>query len=150
MIAKELLIRPYQHEKDKEKLVEMYLSFDPSERTLGLPPATRSDLESWLDFFAPSGLSVVAECNGDIVGHVAGAPVGDEVHMISFVHRDYRNMGLGQRMISRIIEKCREAGYDRVVVVTDERNTRAIHVFMKLGFQVVSAGFEYEMHLPLY
>jgi ribosomal protein S18 acetylase RimI-like enzyme len=146
---KELQIRPYQHEEDKEKLVKMYLSFDPSDRTLGLPPATRSDLESWLDFFAP-GLSIVAECNGDIVGHVAGAPIGEEVHMISFVHKNYRNMGLGQRMISTVIKKCRKAGYDRIVVVTDERNTRAIHVFRKLGFQVVSAGFEYEMHLPLY
>lgn len=84
-----------------------------------------------------------------IVGHLAIVLEGKNVDMSVYVHRDYQNKGIGQRMVSLIIDYCKMKGYKGIMIVTERCNRRAIHIYKKLGFQVVFARFEYEMHLPL-
>ncbi len=139
----------YDGEKDREPLVKMYKAFSPSDRTLGLPPESEEEIRRWIDFLSSNGLSIVAEMDGKIVGHLAIVPDGEAAHLTIFVHKDFQNRGIGQRMVSAVVEMCKDAGYERIIVTTDRNNMRAIHVFEKTGFFVKSVGFEYEMHLPL-
>jgi len=144
-----IAIRVYDSGKDREDLVRMYKAFSPAERTLGLPPESEEEIERWIDFLSSNGLSIVAEMDGRIVGHLAIVPEGEAAHLTIFVHKDFQNRGIGQKMVSAVVEMCRDAGYERIIVTTDRNNMRAIHVFEKTGFFVKSVGFEYEMHLPL-
>ena len=144
-----IAIRVYDSGKDREDLVRMYKTFSPAERTLGLPPESEEEIERWIDFLSSNGLSIVAEMDGKIVGHLAIVPEGEAAHLTIFVHKDFQNRGIGQKMVSAVVEMCRDAGYERIIVTTDRNNMRAIHVFEKTGFFVKSVGFEYEMHLPL-
>ncbi|RLI78738.1 GNAT family N-acetyltransferase [Archaeoglobales archaeon] len=146
-----ILIRPYEHEKDREKLIEMYETFSPDNRCLGLPPTTRMAIENWIDFLAENGFNIVAEHNGRIVGHLVVVPTKDfkKVDLTIFVHQDYQNRGIGQEMMKLIIDYCKNKGFEGIMLVTERTNARAIHVYKKLGFYVVDPYYEYDMYLPL-
>ncbi len=146
-----VLIRQYDHSKDRDKLVGMYVTFSPENRCLGLPPTTRQAIETWVDYLGTNGFAIVAECDGKIVGHLAILPTedGKKVDLSVFVHQDYQNRGIGQHMIGLIIDYCRKKGYEGIMLVTGRTNTRAIHVYKKMGFKVVDPSYEYDMYLPL-
>ncbi len=147
--GKEVTIRPATI-NDKDKLVEMYLNFHPEDRCLGLPPVSKPAIETWVDFILDSGFSLVAECDGKIVGHVAIIPAGNGTgELCIFILRGYQNMGLGQRMMKEIIEMAKEKGFRGIFLTTSRCNVRAIHVFKKMGFKVIDSCYDYEMYLPL-
>jgi GNAT superfamily N-acetyltransferase len=146
-----VLIRPYNHSVDRNKLVDMYVTFTPENRCLGLPPTTRRAIEIWVDYLAANGFAIVAECDGKIVGHLAVLPTEDgrKVDLTVFVHQDYQNRGIGQHMLRLIIDYCSKRGYESIMLVTCRMNNRAIHVYKKMGFEVVDQSYECEMHLRL-
>jgi len=146
-----ILIREYNHDKDRDNLIKMYLTFDPSCRCLGLPPSTKEELERWIDYLAKEGFSIVAEQDGKIIGHLAIVPdkKGQVVDMSIFVHQDYQNRKIGQQMISLIIEYCKMVGYKGIYAITCKDNLRAVHVYKKLGFKIIDDSYEYDMYLDL-
>ncbi|RLI75619.1 GNAT family N-acetyltransferase [Archaeoglobales archaeon] len=146
-----ILIRPYNHERDKVKLIDMYATFSPDNRCLGLPPTTTTAIENWIEFLVNHGFNVVAEHDRRIVGHLVIVPTKDckKVDLTIFIHQDYQNRGIGQEMMKIIIDYCRKKGFEGVMLVTERTNSRAIHVYKKLGFQVVDPYYEYDMYLPL-
>ncbi len=147
--GREVIIRPAS-KSDKEKLVEMYVNFHPEDRCLGLPPVSKPAIETWVDFILDSGFSLVAECDGKIVGHVAIIPAGNGTgELCIFILRDYQNLGIGQRMMKEIIRMAKERGMRGIFLTTSRCNVRAIHVFKKMGFKVVDSCYDYEMYLPL-
>jgi len=149
--GEEYIIRLYDHTKDREKVIEMYETFNPELRCLGLPPTTRKGIENWIDYLASSGFGLVAERDGRIIGHVVIVPTEDKknVDVTIFVHQDAQNRGVGQELMKRIIEYAKKAGYRGIMLVTERTNARAIHVYRKLGFEVVDPYFEYDMYLDL-
>lgn len=146
-----VLIRPYDHDSDREKLIDMYASFSPDNRCLGLPPSTRGAISRWIDYLAENGIGIVAEIDGRIVGHIVIVPMenGKDVDLTIFVHQDFQDRGIGQEMMKRIIEFCKEAGFQGITLVTERTNARAIHVYTKLGFEIVNPHYEYDMYLKL-
>ncbi|MBO8181364.1 MAG: GNAT family N-acetyltransferase [Archaeoglobus sp.] len=144
-------IRFYVHSKDREKLIEMYETFSPELRCLGLPPTTRTGIEHWIDYLAENGIAFVAERDGRIIGHAVLVPTedGKEVDVTIFVHQDFQNRGIGQQLMKVAIEFSRQKGYKGMMLVTERTNQRAIHVYKKLGFKVVDPYFEYDMYLDL-
>ncbi len=145
-----ILIRAYDHKKDREKLITMYQTFDPDQRCLGLPPLSRKAIENWIDYLADSGFAIVAEKDDRLVGHLVIVPSEDgRVDLTIFVHQDYQNRGIGQEMMKLMIEFCRKAKFKGIILVTERTNARAIHVYKKLGFKVVAPYYEYDMYLPL-
>ncbi len=146
-----ITLREYDHVKDRENLVDMYESFTPENRCLGLPPSTRIGIEMWVDYLAEDGFSVVAEIGEKIVGHCSIVPSedGKVVDLSIFVHQDYQDRGIGQRMLKKMIEYCKSAGFEGITLITERTNKRAIHVYKKLGFEVVDMHFEYDMYLDL-
>ncbi|MEM0353586.1 MAG: GNAT family N-acetyltransferase [Archaeoglobaceae archaeon] len=148
--GEEILVRQYDHEKDREALIEMYVNYDPDYRCLGLPPLTRSGVETWIDYLAKNGFAIVAEKNGKIIGHLVIVPDDrNRVDLTIFVHQNYQNRGLGQEMMKLIIEYCKKAGFDGITLVTERTNSRAIHVYKKLGFEIVAPYHEFDMYLSL-
>jgi ribosomal protein S18 acetylase RimI-like enzyme len=147
----EVIIRPYDHASDREKLIDMYASFSSDNRCLGLPPSTRGAISRWIDYLAENGIGIVAEIDGRIVGHTVVVPTedGKDVDLTIFVHQDFQDRGIGQEMMKRMIEFCREAGFEGITLVTERTNARAIHVYMKLGFEIVNPHYEYDMYLKL-
>ncbi len=147
--GKEVIIRPAGKE-DKDRLVEMYLNFNPEDRCLGLPPVSKPAIEAWVEFILESGFSIVAECDGKIVGHVAVIPAGDGTgELCIFILREYQNRGIGQKLMEEIIKMSMERGMRGIFLTTSRCNVRAIHVFKKMGFRVVDSCYDYEMYLPL-
>ena len=146
-----VIIREYDHESDFEKLVQMYETFSPENRCLGLPPSTRKAIEAWVSFLAKRGYNIVAEKDGKIIGHAAVIPTedGKKVDLTLFVHQDYHDRGIGQELLKRIIEICRKNDFEGIMLVTERTNRRAIHVYKKYGFKVVNPEFEYDMYLKL-
>jgi len=148
--GEEFLVRQYSHEKDREKLIEMYVNYDPEYRCLGLPPLSRTAIENWIDYLGQNGFSIIAEKNGKVVGHLVIVPDDkNRVDLTIFVHQDYQNRGLGQEMMKLIIEYCKNVGFDGITLVTERTNARAIHVYKKLGFEIVAPYYEFDMYLPL-
>ncbi|MEM0214687.1 MAG: GNAT family N-acetyltransferase [Archaeoglobaceae archaeon] len=148
--GEEITIRQYDHSMDRDKLLEMYLNYDPQFRCLGLPPINKEAIKSWVDYLGTNGFAIVAEKNGKIVGHLVIVPSEkNEVDLTIFIHQDYQNRGLGQEMMKLIIEFCKKAGFNAITLVTERKNERAIHVYRKLGFEIVAPYYEYDMRLQL-
>lgn len=148
--GEEITIRQYDHSKDRDKLIEMYSNYDPQFRCLGLPPINREAIKSWVDYLGTNGFAIVAEKDGKIVGHLVIVPSEkNEVDLTIFIHQDYQNRGLGQEMMKLIIDFCKKAGFNAITLVTERKNERAIHVYRKLGFEIVAPFYEYDMRLPL-
>ena len=57
-----------------------------------------------------------------------------------FVHKDFRNKGIGTRLIKRAIElaKKRLKGLEIIELEVSDRNEPAIHVYEKVGFKKVA------------
>ncbi|WP_456369472.1 N-acetyltransferase family protein [Geoglobus sp.] len=147
----QVVIRRYVHDRDRENLIHMYETFSPDNRCLGLPPSTRIAIEHWVDYLAERGFALVAEIDGRIVGHCSIVPTedGKKVDLSIFVHQDYQDRGIGQKLLRNMIEYARKAGFDGIMLVTERSNERALHVYRKLGFQVVNPEYEYDLYLPL-
>jgi putative acetyltransferase len=71
-------------------------------------------------------ISLVAEENGELIGHILFSPVtlGNENTSILIaglapmaVVPEYQNKGIGSRLIEEGLRRCKEAGYDAVVVL---------------------------------
>ncbi len=151
-LGRDIKIRAYEPERDRDKLIEMYLNYSPEDRSLGLPPIGKSAIERWLKYLEEKGFSIVAEHDGNIVGHLA--IVEDEsnkgvVDLAIYLARNYQNQGIGTEMVKAIVEYCRKSGYKKITLVTDRLNWRAIKVYKKCGFQTVLASYELYMELPL-
>lgn len=148
--GEEVIIRQYKHEEDREKLIKMYENYDPDYRCLGLPPVSRKAIENWIDYLAKNGFAIVAEKDGKIVGHLVIVPTEDmNVDLTIFIHQDYQNRGLGQEMMKLIIDYCKKAGFKGIMLVTERSNSRAIHVYRKMGFKITAPYYECDMYLPL-
>lgn len=55
-----------------------------------------------------------------------------------YVHKDFRNYGIGTLLLKTVIEDAQEKGYGTIVAGIDASNANSIHLHEKLGF--VSAG----------
>jgi len=51
-----------------------------------------------------------------------------------FVHRDYRNVGLGHLMIEELVDIAYKLGIEKLIAEVPDLNTAAIHAFNRAGF----------------
>jgi ribosomal protein S18 acetylase RimI-like enzyme len=133
--GREIHLRPYDP-SDRDALVGMYESFDPSQRAQGIPPVRTDGIESWLDSVL-DGPSVVAWHGDRAVGHVMFVPDGDGGHELAiFVHQTYQGTGIGSRLIDAGLEHAAERGVTYVWLLVAWGNTRARGLYEKTGFTV--------------
>lgn len=151
-LGRSIVIRAYEPTKDRDALVEMYVNYDPQDRSLGLPPVGKMAIERWIRYLEERGFSIVAEHEGKIVGHLAIVEEEtnkDVVELAIYLARNYQNQGIGTEMVKAIIEYCKKVCYKKITLVTDRLNWRAIRVYKKCGFQTVLASYELYMEIPL-
>ncbi|MGN0532029.1 MAG: GNAT family N-acetyltransferase [Eubacterium sp.] len=52
------------------------------------------------------------------------------------VKKEYRNKGIGQKLLKYMIALCKEKGYQQITVGVDTDNKNAIHIYKKFGFKI--------------
>lgn len=133
--GREIRFRPYEP-SDRDALVGMYESFDPSQRAQGIPPTRTGAIESWLDSVL-DGPSALAWHGDRVVGHVMFVPDGDEGHELAiFVHQSYQGAGVGSQLIEAGLEYAAVAGVTYVWLLVTWGNTRGRGLYEKTGFTV--------------
>ncbi|MEZ5871329.1 MAG: N-acetyltransferase [Nitratireductor sp.] len=71
----------------------------------------------------PQTISFVAECNGQVVGHVLLTEIGAPVRAMALaplgVLPQFREMQVGSMLVRAAVEKARQAGYEVIFVLGD-------------------------------
>ena len=145
-----LLVRRYE-EKEFDAVVRMYEGLDPTNRTMGLPPASRERLEQWLTNFTEDGWNLVAVDDDRVVGHVGVVPAtAEDPQFVIFVHDDYQNRGVGSELIRHLIASAADRGHDALQLDVAKENRRAISVYRNVDFEVTERkGMGLSMELSL-
>ncbi|MDU0347701.1 GNAT family N-acetyltransferase [Actinomyces sp. MRS3W] len=87
---------------------------------------------------AETGGRVVGACwvrTTDCYGHIDDATPAFAVSL----YREFRGQGIGTRMLRRMLEELREAGYARASLGVAKGNP-ALHLYKRLGFRIVGDG----------
>ncbi len=100
----------------------------------------RSDSEKYLDDGNTKGMRyLVARVDGKVAGGASIIPgANKEAHVVQFgifVHKNYRNNGLGTILITELTEVARKSGFEIIQLSVFSTNKRAMHVYQKCGFK---------------
>jgi ribosomal protein S18 acetylase RimI-like enzyme len=135
---------------ERAALVDLYRSFDPADRTLGIPPATESRIRGWQDDLL-AGHCVLAWHDDRLAGQAA--LVGDrggEHELAVFLDSAYQGAGIGTRLTETLLSLGRERGVRDVWLVVERANQPAVQLYRDVGFVVVDeAAGELEMGLSM-
>ena len=71
--------------------------------------------------------------------------VGESINMLTgkkqgfiydiFVGREFRSKGIGEKLLEKAVDFCREKGYSRILLMVSVNNTAAIKLYEKAGFK---------------
>ena len=146
-------IRPYDHsEAEFDGLVEMYATFDPSDREQGIPPGKESRIRTWLDgILADDCLNVIAWDGETAAGHSTLVPDGDDDYELAiFVLQPYQQAGIGTHLIESLLGYGDEHGICKVWLTVERWNHPAVSLYEKVGFETTGAeSFELEMAIRI-
>ena len=79
---------------------------------------------------------LVLEEEGQIIGYCGAWLVVDEAHITNIaILPEFRGRGLGEALLSKMIEQCKEQNIERMTLEVRETNTVAQSLYTKLGFQ---------------
>lgn len=140
-------------DKLSQRLVDMYLAYEPRNSFQGLPPISDPACVSWVRHMIDTGINLVAlSFEAGLVGHSALFPVNERVsEMLVVVSPPFQNIGIGTELTRCAIQLAHELGYETIRLSVEVTNTRARHVYKKCGFDYTyydHAG-EVEMTLDL-
>lgn len=104
--------------------------------------------EKWGDEIASGNrLVFIYKINGEFIGEGAlvfdtGDPdytIPDKRVYVSrmIVKKEYRNRGIGSEILTFLIEKAKEMGFDEMTIGVDKDNVNALHLYKKFGFTEV-------------
>jgi RimJ/RimL family protein N-acetyltransferase len=134
-----------------ERLVAMYLAFQPRNSFQGLPPLKDEVCVKWVREMISTGVNFVAHsADESIVGHSALFPVNDrKCEMLVVTSPGFQNLGIGTELVRCCIEGAGELGFERIWLPVDATNVRARHVYKKCGFEYVSDQPSRELDMVL-
>jgi ribosomal-protein-alanine N-acetyltransferase len=80
-------------------------------------------------------LFLAAAEDGKIVGYCGVVMAADEGDITNVsVDKQHQNRGVGKQLLETLIQKTQEAGIKKLFLEVRESNTRAIHLYEKMGF----------------
>ena len=104
----------------------------------------------------PNDRAVVAEVDGAVVGACwvrttdEYGHIDDETPSFSIsLYAPYRGQGIGGAMMQQMLDELREAGYSRASLSVQKENP-ALRLYERLGFHIVSDGFDETEWLMVY
>ncbi len=82
---------------------------------------------------------LVADIGGKVVGYIAVMDLDKETSkIVSFaVKKEFRGRGIGKRLLTSAIERCRENGKNRILLEVRVSNYVAQNLYKKMGFRIV-------------
>lgn len=132
--------------EDAEQLVE-YLKVTAAETDylLKYPEEVQVSIEQEREILkwcidSERDLMIIAEVDGEIAGNCSFSAVGGKYrvrHRCSLgiaLYQKYWGLGIGQELISLLLEEARKGGYEQIELEVVSRNTRAIALYEKMGF----------------
>jgi N-acetylglutamate synthase-like GNAT family acetyltransferase len=148
-----------------QRLVDMYLAFQPRNCFQGLPPLKDAVCIKWVQDMLRTGINVIAARTGPkkqdhrgqqgsvssqntIVGHTALFPINPrKCEMLVVVCPGFQNVGIGTNLVQCCIDLADELSFERIWLPVDATNVRARHVYRKCGFEYTpnSQGREMDM-----
>lgn len=152
--GREIRIREFGAEstarEDVEALVDMYLDYDPADRSLGLPPLTEDRIREWLDVVTDD-ICLLACHDGRPIGQavlVEDGPASAELAI--FLHQDYHGAGIGTELLEATLVVGRARGLEHVWLLVEGDNRPAVNLYNDLGFGIVDThGPDVEMALSM-
>ena len=123
-----------------QRLIEMYLAYQPRNSFQGLPPVQDRACVQWVQHMIGNGVNLVALSFGEgVVGHVALFPINDLVcEMLVVVSPPLQNTGIGTELVRCSIQLSDEIGFEKIRLSVEATNLRARHVYKKCGFEYLS------------
>ena len=133
-----------------QRLIEMYLAYQPRNSFQGLPPIKDEVCVRWVQEILATGVHVIAvrsDGTGEapglrgepaIVGHAAIFSVNEKkCEMLVVVCPGFQNLGIGTELVRSSIGLADELGFERIWLPVEATNVRARHVYRKCGFEYV-------------
>ena len=82
---------------------------------------------------------LVADIGGRVVGYIAVMDIDRYTSkIVSFaVKKEFRNRGIGTKLLSTAIERCKSRGKRRILLEVRVSNYIAQHLYKKMGFRIV-------------
>lgn len=135
---------------DYEALVEMYLAFDPADRSLGVPPSTELRIRRWLDVVLQD-VCVLASHDDRPIGQAVLVDDGPgSAELAIFILQEYHGTGIGTELLEATLAVGKRRGLERVWLLVERDNRRAVNLYVDVGFAVTDAsGPDIEMALTL-
>ena len=143
---------------DFDRLVAMYVAFEPKGAFNRLPPQSEAEIKRWLSRLREMEFDqFVIEVTTRIVGHAAlcAFHTKSEAELAIFVHQDYRRLGLGKKLLLGVLNyACKTLQLQSVWLMTQGSNAHALRLFESLGFHSTGEedplSWELEMERPLH
>ncbi|WP_276259135.1 GNAT family N-acetyltransferase [Haloglomus litoreum] len=135
---------------ERAALVELYLDYDPDDRTLGIPPVTPERIGKWQDAML-AGYCVLAWHGDRPVGQAVLVPDGDEGYEFAiFLDGEYQGAGIGTRLTEAVLSHGRAHGVEDVWLLVERDNRPAVRLYRTVGFVVIEdTGYDIEMGLSM-
>jgi RimJ/RimL family protein N-acetyltransferase len=156
-----------------QRLIDMYLAFQPRNCFQGLPPIKDTVCINWVQDMLRTGVNLTAVSTAEkgtgpicaqhpdgrsgkldqspfprIVGHTALFPINrQKCEMLVVVCPGFQNVGIGTELVRGCIDLADEMGFERIWLPVDATNVRARHVYRKCGFEYVSNSQGREMDM---
>jgi RimJ/RimL family protein N-acetyltransferase len=147
--GREIEIRVAEGEVDA--LIEMYLEFEPPDRSQGTPPRHEPQIESWVTtLLGGANLNLVAWHDDLAVGHAVLVPrEKPQWELAIFIRPPYQGAHIGTELTSSLMGWGRENGVESVWLSIEYYNDPALNLFQSFGFEKLSGDVEYAMEREL-
>lgn len=86
---------------------------------------------------------IIAEVDGKIAGNSSFSAIGGKFkikHRCSLgiaLYEQYWGLGIGRELVSLLLEKAHDCGYEQMELEVVSRNERAIALYEKMGFYAI-------------
>ena len=139
-------------EKTHQRLVGMYLAYEPRNSFSGLPPTTDESCVQWVQGMIATGISLVAvSSDKSVVGHAALFPMDEETcEMLVVVSPKEQRLGIGSELTRCSIQFAHELGFEAIRLSVEAGNHVARHVYEKCGFEYLTRGLLGELDMRLH
>lgn len=94
-----------------------------------------------------NSIYIVAKCEGKIVGFGGIWKSVDDVHVTNIVvKKDFRHLGIGTKILEKIISISKELKFNSITLEVNENNKNAIKLYEKFGFEKLGIRKKYYNH----
>jgi len=115
----------YRYDLDREPLRPLFREADDSEQ----------QISTYLNL----GTLLVAEDDGEIIGHLQLIPGNDTTELKSMaVAKGRRGAGVGRALVRAALEHCRQNAARRLLVATAAADTGNLRFYQRQGFRMLS------------